>query len=111
MWRSLRSWWSTLRVQPYDAPRGYQLQRIAGGAARESREAVRATPHPALTPWLASQRGRGHGRARVEKSAVAAGVRASDESDHAPPREATRAAAGFARPDVQLGPAATDAAA
>jgi len=73
---------------------------------------VRATPHPAPTPWLASLRGRGHGRDRAEARVVAAtSARASDESDHAPPRDATRAAAGFARPDVQADPAATDAAA
>ena len=87
---------ATLRVQPYDAARGYAMQRIATARRRESREQVRATPHPDRTPWLASQRGDGHARAVAAERADA--------------DQALRAAAGFARPDLQQDPAATDAA-
>ena len=90
---------ATLRVQPYDAPRGYAMQRIATSPSRrESREQVRATPHPAATPWLSSSAGTGHAR----EHAIA---RADVDAD-----KALRAPAGFARPDVQANPAATDAA-
>lgn len=101
---------ATLRVQPYDAPHGYQMQRIASAATRESREQVRATPHPGSTPWLASHEGRGHGREHADRQAISSTARRRDESDRAPPRDATRSAAGFARPVVQANPAATDAA-
>jgi len=87
---------ATLRVQPYDAARGYAMQRIATARTRASREQVRATPHPAPTPWLASRRGSGHAR-RVAP--------ASADAD-----KALDATGGFARPDVHEGPAATDAA-
>jgi len=88
---------ATLRVQPYDAPRGYAMQRIATSATRrDSREQVRATPHPQRTPWLSSSAGAGHANEREL-------VRADAD-------KALRAPAGFARPDVQENPAATDAA-
>ena len=88
---------ATLRVQPYDSPRGYAMQRIATSATRrESREQVRATPHPDRTPWLSSSAGAGHAKKRELARA---------EAD-----KALRAPAGFARPDVQENPAATDAA-
>jgi protein TonB len=87
---------ATVRAQPYDVPRGYAMQRIATDARRESREQVRATPHPARTPWLASRAGDGHARTTAERR---------DEAD-----KALRTAGGFARPDVQAHPAATDAA-
>jgi protein TonB len=73
------------------------MQRIATTAQRrESREQVRATPHPDRTPWLASRAGAGHARDRAPERADA--------------YQAMRAQPGFARPDVQENPAATDAA-
>jgi TonB family protein len=87
---------ATLRVQPYDAPSGYAMQRIATARRRESREQVRATPHADRTPWLASHAGAGHAR--------------DAEAERADADKQLRATAGFARPDVQEHPAATDAA-
>jgi TonB family protein len=87
---------ATLRVQPYDAPSGYAMQRIATQKRRESREQVRATPHSDRTPWLSSRAGDGHARAIAPERADA------DKQIRSP--------AGFARPDVQEHPAATDAA-
>jgi TonB family protein len=87
---------ATVRAQPYDATHSYAMQRIATGTRRESREEVRATPHPEHTPWLASRPGDGHARQTTE---------ARDDADRA-----LRSAGGTARPDVQAHPAATDAA-
>jgi TonB family protein len=88
---------ATLRVQPYDARRGYAMQRIATSATRrQSREEVRATPHPDRMPWLSSSAGAGHSDER--------------ELSRADADKVLRAPAGFARPDVQENPAATDAA-
>jgi TonB family protein len=104
---------ATLRVQPYDAPREYQLQRLRTGTRRESREQVRATPHPDETPWLASaSQGRGHADADRQRTAVASTVTQArpDDPDRAPPRQARDEHAGFARPDVARDPASTDAA-
>src|SRR5207248_8176620 len=76
---------ATLRVQPYDAPRGYAMQRIATTKQRrESREDVRATPHPDVTPWLSSSAGDGH---------ASTPALARDDAD-----KALRAPAGFQRP-------------
>ena len=58
---------ATLRMQPYDAPRGYAMQRIRTAAARESREQMRATPHPSPSPWLSSRAGDGHGASAPER--------------------------------------------
>jgi TonB family protein len=104
---------ATLRVQPYDAPREYQLQRIRTGEQRVSREQVRATPHPDATPWLSSvAHGDGHAEADRRLTAVASTVTPArpDDPDRAPPRVARDERAGFARPDVARDPAATDAA-
>ncbi|HEY2748290.1 MAG TPA: TonB family protein [Polyangia bacterium] len=87
---------ATLRVQPYDAATGYAMQRIRTGKERESREEVRATPHPAPTPWLSSRAGDGHARTPPATNEPAARVE--------------RVEPGAARPDVQENPAATDAA-
>lgn len=103
---------ATLRAQPLDALDGYQLARIRTAATRESREEVRATPHPAPTPWLSSAAGQGHARATRDerRSPTTPPPTTSDDADHALVREAARAEAGFARPDVQAHPAATEAA-
>lgn len=100
----------TLRVQPYDAARGYQMQRIRTATERESREQVRATPHPEPTPWLSSRGGRGHARDQRHARAVASTARTSDENDRAPPVRAAESATGTARPDLARNPASTDAA-
>ncbi len=119
----------SLRVQPFDADRGYAMQRIATSDRRLSREAVRATPHAAESPWLSSARGAGHDAADVHERARPADptrqdepdrappteahralATDGDEPDHAPPRESRRTTAGFARPDVARAPASTDAA-
>ncbi len=101
---------ATLRAQPYDSATGYALQRIETARRRLSREEVRATPHPDRTPWLASRGGSGHGRSERQVRAVASARARADEVDHAPPAEAVDSPGGFARPDVQQHPAATDAA-
>jgi TonB family protein len=103
---------ATLRVQPYDAPRDYQLQRIRTGDRRESREQVRATPHPQRTPWLSSApKGAGHAAASEKRTAVASTVTTSrDDADRAPPQIARDQQAGFSRPEVARDPAATEAA-
>jgi len=87
---------ATLRTQPYDAAAGYAMQRIRTARLRESREQVRATPHPDRTPWLSSRAGDGHARAPAPSSSDGTRV--------------VRAEAGRSRPDVQENPAATDAA-
>jgi protein TonB len=125
-----------LRVQPFDAESGYAMQRIATSERRRlSREQVRATPHAAASPWLASaSHGHGHNAADVRERArpaeTTADTRADttaetmidatrrDEpdpepdhaTDHAPPAASRRATAGFSRPEVARGPASTDAA-
>jgi TonB family protein len=104
---------ATLRAQPYDAARGYQMQRARTDEQRRSREEVLATPHPEDTPWQATApRGRGHGdvERRLRRVASTLPQAARDEFDRAPPREARDERAGFARPQVARDPAATDAA-
>lgn len=102
---------SMLRAQAYDAASGYQMQRIDSARTRESREQVRATPHPAPTPWLASRAGSGHGRHTQRLAAHVSDERvAAVDGDHALQQQAADARPGFARPDVRRDPAATDAA-
>jgi TonB family protein len=101
----------TLRVQPFDAARGYALQRIATASERLSREQVRATPHAAASPWLSSaKRGAGHAQADVRERWRPSDATRRDEADHAAPNEVRQAIAGLTRPEVARAPASTDAA-
>jgi protein TonB len=116
-----------LRAQPYDAARGYQVQRIRTAEERESREAVRATPHPALSPWLATREGSGHARhdgshKHIDISTyvhelmdeplrqIPAAERGRELVRVPPSAPAASAPAGTARPWLPRHPAATDTA-
>jgi TonB family protein len=128
---------ATLRTQPRDAERGYQLQRIASDHERSTRESARVTPHPSGTPWLSSVAGAGHARHAPTVSPPSADSsgradeRLSDNGDPARVKlaawqaerirrraleraalaaaTASREAPGFQRPALEQGPAATEA--
>jgi TonB family protein len=99
---------ATLRVQPYDAATGYQLARLRTAPSRESREDVRATPHPDRTPWLSSSTGRGHRREPAADRRPPTVAQA--DADRKLVRASMQSERGMARPDVQPNPAATDGA-
>jgi TonB family protein len=122
-----------MHVQLFDADQGYQMQRIRTGKDRESREDVRATPHPGQSVDLASRHGEGRSRhtpgARAEgriDGTVASPARdglphGDSPDDNRPARSVAQApeggprigkdgseAIGFERPLLAPGPAATD---
>jgi TonB family protein len=105
----------TLHTQLANATDGYSAQRIRTSSKRASDNPVRLTPGPGPGATLASRRGDGEGRAQGTAGGEGPGARLPAGPSELAPGDETRIAkdgdeaAGFVRPALPQGPAATEA--